>query len=225
MKKIWGIILIGAIAASVATAAEKREKKNAPKKSAVEDTLKALGEDHFPERMKVRSLGSIKTESTYYHIFVGALKGGYSYRSIVYDNKETYLGYYECEYEPTDYEDGGAILFRINASDPERIRVEDKGPIDNTRIDGLRVKFIKAPEAKKTKSVMTDENTDGLTAPEFRQWTITLKGKKHSVRAIYVSQNFGTVTIRAEASGKEKSFPKSSISEADKAYIVQFSEN
>lgn len=222
MKKTLSIIITGAIIGMAVTAeAAKREDKNDPKKSYVEDTLKALGEEHFPEKMKVRKVGSVKTDSTYYHVFCGALKGGYNYRVIVFDNKQQYIGYYELEYDVSGYEDG-AVLINIAASDPAKIRIEDKGPVDNTRIDGVSVKLKKAPEPEKKKSVEANGGANAGKAPEFREWIVTHKGKKIPVRAIYVSQTFGKVTLRAEASGRESTFAISSLSDADKAYIKQY---
>ncbi len=224
MKKTVGIIMIGALVAGMATPAKAaREKKNEPdSRKAVAEALKAAGEEHSPEKMKVRDVGSIKTDTTYYHIYCGILKGGYEYHVIVFNNKQEYLGYYLTEYEPTGYEDG-AILIDLQDGTYEKIRVEDDGPVDNTRIDGVGTKFKKVPEKKKVSTLVTKaKEAQGTVKPEFRNWTITKGSKKLTVRMIYVSQDFGKVTIRAEASGREITVPKSKISKEDREYIKQF---
>lgn len=224
MKKTLGMIMIGALAASMATTAvAKREKKNEPEsKKAVAAALKAAGAEHSPEKMKIREVGSVKTDLTYYHVYCGILKGGYEYHVIVFNNKQEYLGYYRTEYEPTGYEDG-AILIDLQDGTYEKIRIEDDGPVDNTRIDGVGTKFKKVPEKKKVSTLVTkDKEAKGAVKPEFRNWTITRGSQKLPVRAIYVSQDFGKVTIRAEASGREVSLPKSQVSKEDREYIKQF---
>lgn len=231
MKKILGIMITGALIAGMAAtveAATKREKKNEPKnKNAAIELIKAAGEEHFPEKMKVREVGSIKMEKTYYHIYCGALRGGSTYHVIVFDNTPAYLGYYKSSYEPADVEEG-AILIDTGDSDDEgnteyaKIRVKETGPTDGTTIQGEKVRFVEAPEQEKPKTVESADGTEGSSEIAYREWTITLGGKKHKVRAIYVSQTFGKVTLRAEASGKENSFPISSISSEDQAYIKPF---
>ncbi len=224
MKKTVGIIMFGALVAGMATPAKAaREKKNEPdSRKAVAEALKAAGEEHSPEKMKVRDVGSIKTDTTYYHIYCGILKGGYEYHVIVFNNKQEYLGYYLTEYEPTGYEDG-AVLLDLQDGTYEDIEFSDEGPQSTTRIDGVATKFMKAPEKKKVSTLVTKAK-EGKEAvkPEFRNWTITKGSQKLPVRAIYVSQDFGKVTIRAEASGREVSLPKSKISTEDREYIKQF---
>jgi hypothetical protein len=226
MNKTLGIIMVGALLAGMAIpahAASKRERKNQPKSTRmVSEAVTAAGEAHFPEKMKISKIGSIKTETTYFHIYCGFLKKG-GYHAIVFDNTPKYLGYYLTEYEPSSYEDGGAILLDMDDGNStyEKIRVEETGPVDNTRIDGIRTKFIKAPETKEKKTT-TANGADEGSKPVFRKWMITHKGKKIPVQAIYVSQTFGKVTLRAEASGTVNDFPMSSLSDEDRAYIKQF---
>ena len=225
MKNQLNIIVTGLLLAGLATSATAKsthEEKNSPKnRNVVADILEALGEEHFPEKMKIREIGSVKTETTYYHVYCGTLKKG-GYRVIVFNNKPEYLGYYYIEqYEPSGYEDG-AVLIDVGGNE-EKIRLEDKGPVDNTRIDGVGTKFIKAPEKKvKAFEKPKEEGAEGALKPEFREWTITLGSQKLKVRAIYVSQTFGKVKLRAEASGKENEFAISSISKVDREYIKQF---
>lgn len=229
MKILTRIMLAGVLVTHIALAGEK---KNDPDKRDVEESLQKLGETHFPKGMKTYKLGSLKTEESYYHIFVGELKGGYNYRVIVFDNTPKYVGYYELDRRPTDIEPG-AIIFRIEGSDDNQIKFTDKnGPQSNPRIEGRAVKFIEAPQPEKKSTLVTggEENMDeedstdenAKTKPAFREWTLTIKGKEYKVRAIYVSQTFGKVKLRAEASGAENEFPISSLSKDDQAYIEQF---
>jgi hypothetical protein len=58
--------------------------------------------------------------------------------------------------------------------------------------------------------------------PEYREWTITHKGKKIPARAIYVKQSAGKVFLKLEANGMEKGFSLSALSREDQAYVKQF---
>ena len=222
MKRALGIMMVGALVASMATTAgAKSEKKNTPKNTrAAEEAIKAAGAEHFPEKMKIRKVGSVKVEETYYHIYCGVLKKG-GYHAIVFDNTPTYLGYYRTEYEPVNYEKG-AILMDMEDSDEdgntryERIRITAKGPQDRATLDGVKSDFIKAPEKEVVK--VAEGTESGEDGPVFREWTVN----KTVVRAVYVSQTFGKVTLRAEASGAVKAFPISSLSDEDKEYIKKF---
>lgn len=228
MKKTVGMIMIGALLTNMAATAGDREKKNEPKsRTAVSEAVSAAGAKHFPEKMKIRSVGSIKMENTYYHVYCGILKGGYEYHVILFDNKPEYLGYYLTEFEPTGTENGkkeGAVLIDLEDGNEASIRIRQiKGPADMATIDGVKSYFVKAPEKKKVSTLVTKAKEDkGVVKPEFRKWTITKESKKHTVRAIYVSQDFGKVTVRAEASGREVTVPKSMISKEDREYIKQF---
>jgi len=224
MKKIFGTIIAGTIIAGMATTVvAKSVKKNQPKNTrAAEAAVKEAGGDHFPAKMKIRKIGSMKVGETYYHIFSGVLKGG-GYHAIVFDNVPNYIGYYKLEYTPDNVEDGAILIDTGNSDDEgntdyERIRISEKGPAPNPRIDGVLCKFVPVPE-KKDKKVTTNKGTADPNAPVFREWAISYKGRVIKVRAVYVSQTFGKVTLRAEASGKENSFAISSLSDADKAYI------
>jgi len=231
MKKQLNIIVTGLLLAGLATSANaesKREKKNEPKnRNVVAETVKAAGEKHFPEKMKIRDIGSIKMEKTYYHIYCGTLKKG-GYHVIIFDNKPEYLGFYFIEqYEPSGYEDGGAkegaVLIDLGNGNEEKIRIKQDGPTDQATIDGVKSYFVKVPEKKvKAFEKPKEEGAEGALKPEFREWTITLGSQKLKVRAIYVSQTFGKVKLRAEASGKENEFAISSISKEDREYIKQF---
>lgn len=227
MKRILNLIATGAVLASTAIvteAASKKVEKNEPKdRRAATAAVKAAGEDHFPEKMKIREIGSIKMDKTYYHVYCGELKQG-GYHVIVFDNVPNYLGFYFTEYEPTDLEEDG-ILVTKDDDTREKIRVkEDSGPVDNTRIDGQLIKFIKAPEPEKKPVVVVEDGEEPVDSnkPEFREWTITHGAKKIKVTALYVSQTFGKVRLRGEASGKENDFPISSLSDEDKEYIKKF---
>lgn len=58
--------------------------------------------------------------------------------------------------------------------------------------------------------------------PEYREWTITHRGKPLTVRALYVKQTFAKVTLKAEASGRVNDFDITALSKPDRAYIRQF---
>lgn len=228
MKKQLNIIMTGLLLAGLATTAAELEDKNEPKnRNAVADTLEALGEEHFPEKMKIREIGSIKMEKTYYHIYCGTLKKG-GYRVIIFNNKPEYLGYYYlAEYEPSGYEDGGkkegAVLIDLGNGNEEKIRIKQDGPTDQATIDGVKSYFVKAPEKKvKAFEKPKEEGAEGELKPDFREWTITRGSQKLTVRAIYLSQTFGKVKLRAEASGRENDFAISSLSKEDREYIEQF---
>ncbi|MCK4564378.1 MAG: hypothetical protein KAU94_06870, partial [Verrucomicrobia bacterium] len=100
MKRALGIMMVGALVASMATTAEaKSEKKNTPKNTrAAEEAVKAAGAEHFPEKMKFRKVGSLKAGETYFHIYCGVLTKSGGYHAIVFDNTPTYLGYYKTQY-------------------------------------------------------------------------------------------------------------------------------
>lgn len=225
MTKTLSITLVGVLLAGMATTAcakSSREEKREPKnRNAVADILEKVGGEHFPEKMKLRDIGSVKTKSTYYHLYCGTLKKG-GYHVIVFDNTPEYIGYYYVEYEPSGYEDG-AVLIDLGDGNYENIEFSDKGPQGTTRIDGQPTKFMKAPEKKvKAFEKPKEEESGDSLEPVFRGWTITLGTKKIPVRAIYVSQTFGKVILRGETSGKENAFPISSLSKEDQDYIKQF---
>ncbi|VGO23308.1 hypothetical protein [Pontiella sulfatireligans] len=235
MKKTIATMMTMTLAFGIATSViAKSEKKNAPRNTAaVEKDLKEAGSEHFPEKMKVGKVGPIKVGDTYYHAFCGNLKKS-GYRVIIYDNTPKYMGYYETEFEPYDYEEG-AILLDSGESDedgndiPFILPLGKKGPADRINIDGIPTTFVKAPgnegEAAggipagpaKVKTVGGDD-----MQPEYRDWTISMRGKKITFRAIYIKKDRSKVFLKDEKQGNEKDFYIRDFSKADQEYMEQF---
>jgi len=227
MKRTMGIVVLVALMAGLAgSAVASSVKKNAPKKKAVEAELKKIGGEHFPDRMKVREIGPISVGDTYFHAFSGELKK-VGYHVIIYDNDLNYLGFYATDFEPSDYEEGAVLLDSGDGEVFYKIPIKAKGPAPKVRLpEGLPLVFVPAPGAKAaTDGGVTAPKVatgkDGITA-EYREWTITRKGKTIKVRAIYVSQAVGTVDIKSEANGKIAKVRLSELSREDQAYVKQF---
>jgi len=240
MKTVTMMILTtGLMLLSAEADSKKIEKKNPPKNRRVAQEMikKSGGVKHMPSKIKFSQLGSEKVGETYYHVYVGKTekKGYYVY---VFDNTPRYLGYYKVVNEPIDFVGGkkeGGILISLEDSDTfdnlgnedsdvpnsEKIRIKEKtGPVDNTKIDNLYIKFIPAP--KKKVSLLVKKDNKAVKKPVYREWTITKQGKTLKVRAIFLKRVFGNVQLRGEASGNAVWLPTSSISEADKKYIEQY---
>lgn len=231
MKRTIGAVVCMALTAVLATnAVAGSVKKNAPRKKAVEADLKKIGGEHFPKRMKINEVGSVKAGDTYYHVFSGVLpKGGY--HVIIYDNTPKYLGFYATDFEPTDYEEGAVLLDSGDGETFYRIPIKPSGPDPKTKVrlpEGLPLTFVAAP------GVTTGGSKEEAAAPkvatgkkgvvaEYREWTIVRRGKKPiKARAIYVSQTFGSVTIKSEANGREAVIPMNELSREDQEYVKQF---
>ncbi len=231
MKKTTRLIIATLLVAGIATAGG--EKKKAPSTSDVETALEAAGAEHFPEKMKVGKVGSVKAGDTYYHAYCGTTKKE-GYRVIFMDNKGNYLGYYVTEFEPSDYEEG-AILLDSGESDEDgntsyfAILVSEKGPSDKIQIDGIATPFVKnqkneakaeaAAEAAATEAAATVEKES--MQPEYREWIISRSGKKIPVRAIYVKSSGDKVFLKSEVNGKTVPFKLRELSEPDQEYIKQ----
>jgi len=202
-------------------------KKNAPSKSTVEKTLQEIGGDHFPEKMKISELGSIETDSTYYHIFVGTLKGG-GFHYIFFDNTPTYLGYYLITYEPYDYGEGEFYLSRTSDS-RITVPISDKGPTDKLTLEGTgeSVTFVKAPvkEVPVVEAPVAVKSTFGgpqkaKKPTEYRPWTVTMGGNVIEVEsAIFVEMKDGQVTLQSAKNGQLATVPVKALSAADRAYL------
>ena len=228
MRRAVGIMMLLALVIGlVTTATAKRERKEQPKTRDVEETLAALGGEHYPEKMKLKRVTAIVVGDTYYHIFEGKLDTT-GYHIIVYDNYLNYLGYYLSPYPPTneerpssivvdtgDVDENGDPLFYPIPIDPE------KGLPNKIQLGPTPTDLVKGPEIEKPE---TDEAAggEGKVVPEFREWTITKKGKEYKVRAIFVSRTFAEVVLKGETTGKTKAFPINSISKEDREYVEQF---
>jgi len=242
MKKFLRIAISMALIASFSGDAMARSvKKNAPKKKDVLSHMRELGSPHYPKRMKVSEIGPIKAGDTYYHAFTGDLGNG-TYHIIFYDNNLNYLGYYETDLEPSDYEEGAVLLNSPEGDSYYRIPVSMTGPKEKILMDnGVPLIFVKAPGADKIKQEEgekssavngeKEENPDSKDKteikkenlePQYRDWTITYKGRKLTVRALFVERKGGKVYLKAEANGKTKSFLYSQLSKADQEYVRKF---
>ncbi|MEN7972223.1 MAG: hypothetical protein ABFR47_00145 [Verrucomicrobiota bacterium] len=243
MKKVLSITMIMVLAAGIATnVAAKSEKKNAPKRRFVEETLAEIGEKHSPEKMDVKKITSVEIGDTYYHIYEGELdKTGY--HIIVFDNYENYLGYYKSEYPPSNYQIDGCIVIDSNEIDDEtgdqvyfRIPIDEKkGLPKKLELGGIPVSLVKSPysEAKaqeksnggpaiKTTKGVAEEEKEEEVKPEFRTWTITKKGKKFKARAIFLKREGNNIFLRLEANSMEGSFSLFTLSKEDQEYVKQF---
>lgn len=225
MKSISRLILTVACSAGILSSTFAADvKKNKPSKSDVEDILEAIGEGHFPEKMKLAGLGSVETESTYYHVFYGTLKNG-SYHLIFFDNTPAYLGYYLISYKPIGHGKGVVELY-LTSDSITTIPIGDEGPKDKISIEGAtgQFKFVRAPveEEPEEETVAAKDNTPSKPnkKPEYRSWNITKGGKVRNVTsAIFVELKDKKVTIKDGKSGQVATFPISTLSAEDKAYL------
>lgn len=232
MKKMrFSVITCIALAIS-ATCLAKNEKKNEPDKREVAALLKEIGPTHYPEKMKIRSVGPVKVEPTYYHVFCGEVKK-MGYRVIIFDNKEQYLGYYQSDYEPSEYEEG-AILLDSGDSDSDgstvwySIPIGQKGPAAKIRINGIPISFIKNPNLQaETKSITNSDGSIAVPKPksksgeviDYRDWKITMKGRTININARFEKFEDGKVHIKNAKNGKIAQVPGSALSNEDKEYV------
>lgn len=239
MKKTLGIIVIMALAAGMAAnTIAKSEKKEQPKVRYVVETLKALGEIHHPEKMKIKRVTSIPVGDTYYHIFEGELDT-VGYHIIIFGNQQNYLGFYKSNFAPCNYQIKNNIVIDSGDVDADGETLYFPIPIDikkglpvKVQIGGTPTKLEKAPGkeggeeavSKTTEEGQADSKAteESQAEPEYRDWTITLKGRKIPVRAVYVKQTFAKVTLKAEASGRTNEFDITALSKEDREYIKQF---
>ncbi len=237
MKKTLATMVAMTLAMGVATnALAKTEKKNPPRNSrAVEEALKEVDGEHYPERMKVSgSKMPIKAGDTYYHCFSGTLKEG-GYHVIIFDNTPKYLGFYKTKFEPYDYEEGALMLNSGECDEdgndiPFLLPITAKGPADKVNINGVVTPFVKNPnlEAKKEPGgvpagpakVATKEGK--ALVPEYREWTINMRGKQMKFTAIYVQKSGTKVTLKEQKRGLSNDFPIAALSKEDQAYLKQF---
>ncbi len=240
MKKLLSAMMCATIAAAIFTPrnSEAATKKNDPDKREVEALLKEIGDEHYVERMKISNLCAMKFEAPdgeddYYHIYNASLKDG-SYRVIIFNNKPEYLGFYATSYEGADYEEG-AILLDSGESDEDgntsyfNLPIPDKGPTAKIVIDGIPVSFVKNPKLEGgdekvaaagggIPAVPKETSANGEVI-DYRDWTISMKGKEISVNAKFVKIEAGKVTIKNAKNGKEATIPGSALSDEDKEYV------
>ena len=242
MRRILGIILILALAAGMATnTIAKTERKEQPKARFVTETLEALGEPHYPEKIKIKRITSIQVGDTYYHIYEGKLDT-VGFHIIVFDNQQNYLGFYKSDFAPCNYEIENSIVMDSDEVDDDGNPKYFAIPIDikkglplKVQLGGTPTKLEKAPEKEGGEEEEAGEGgaegegkdpgaaeEEAPVEPEYRDWKITFKGKEMSVRAIYVKQTFAKVTLKAEASGRSNDFDIPALSKEDREYIKQF---
>ena len=229
--------LICVTAVMLGTTAFSGTKKNDPNKKDVDKELKEIGGDHYVERMKVDDLCSLKfedaaDEDVFYHIYTASLKKG-GYRVIVYNNVPEYLGYYATEFEPVDYEED-KVLLDSGESDEDgntdyiSLPLTLKGPAAKVRIDGTPTAFVKNPnlEVKGAAAttgggipVVLKETSATGEIIDYRDWTITMKGKQITVNAKFEKIEDGKVYIKNAKNSKIAPVPGSALSDADKEYV------
>ena len=72
MKKILKLMMIALLITGISAVAG--VKKNKMSTRDVITILKEIGPEHYPEKMKVSTVGSIEVGETYYHAFCGTTK-------------------------------------------------------------------------------------------------------------------------------------------------------
>ncbi len=237
MKKTFAPMIAMALATGIAmNGMAKAEKKNPPKSTrAVVDALKEVGGEHYPEKMKVSSKMPVEVGETYYHCYTGTLRKG-GYRIIIFDNTPQYLGFYNCEYEPCDYEEGALMLDSGESDDDGNqltytVSIPRKGPSSKISIDGVVSPFVKNPKLEEKKGDATTTaagpakvaTKDGKElVPEYREWTIRMKGREIKFTAIYIKKSGSKVTLKEQKRGKENDFSIAALSKEDQAYLKQF---
>jgi len=241
MKKWIFRVIVAGIALNLAAIEAYAAKKNDPDDDEVEEILKDVGGDHMVEDMKINDLCSLEFENeetdeeVFYHIYVGTLRKG-GYHLIVFDNKPEYLGYYRTNFEPAEYGEY-EIMLDSGESDEDgnttwyTVPFTIKGPADKIRIDGTPVSFIKNPkredEAKKksggndsTKLVVPEkEKSASGEIIDYRDWTITMKGKQITVSAKFEKIEDGKVYIKNAKNGVVAGVPGSALSAEDVEYV------
>ena len=131
------------------------EKKNPPKNDdVIEEALKLAGDLHYPDEFKFDDIGTIDHEDTYYHAFIGYNDDG-PYRVLFFDNDQNYLGYYNVDYEPVDYEDS-TVLLDDESDGFFGIRLGKDGPIDAIIIDGIKTSFNRNKKIDKKEDSVVD---------------------------------------------------------------------
>lgn len=222
----------------IGTTTQAGTKKNDPNKKEVEKLLKEIGGEHYVERMKINDLCSMKFdgsdgEDDFYHIYTASMKAG-GYRILIYNNKPEYLGFYATEFEGSDYEEG-AVLLDSGESDEDggtiyyNLPIPDKGPAAKVRIDGTPTAFVKNPQLEADNTavaksgggipVVPKETSASGEVIDYRDWTITMQGKKITVNAKFEKIEKGKVYIKNAKNGKVAPVPGSALSDEDKEYV------
>ena len=193
------------------------EKKNPPKNDdVIEESLKLAGDTHFPEKFKFDDIGTIEHEETYYHSYIGYNDDG-TYRVIFFDNKQQYLGYYNVDYEPVDYEDS-AVLLDDESDGFFSVRLGKDGPNDAILIDGVKTTFIRNKKIDKKEEAIKEKQ---IEKPQiiYRNWTIKRGGKSYTYECIFVKKVGSKIFLKEKSRGKTLPFSETELSNDDISYL------
>ena len=193
------------------------EKKNPPKNDdVIEESLKLAGDTHFPEKFKFDDIGTIEHEETYYHSYIGYNDDG-TYRVIFFDNKQQYLGYYNVDYEPVDYEDS-AVLLDDESDGFFSVRLGKDGPNDAILIDGIKTTFIRNKKIDNKEEAIKEKQ---IEKPQiiYRNWTIKRGGKSYTYECIFVKKVGSKIFLKEKSRGKTLPFSETELSNDDISYL------
>ena len=193
------------------------EKKNPPKNDdVIEESLKLAGDTHFPEKFKFDDIGTIEHEETYYHSYIGYNDDG-TYRVIFFDNKQQYLGYYNVDYEPVDYEDS-VVLLDDESDGFFSVRLGKDGPNDAILIDGVKTTFIRNKKIDKKEEAIKEKQ---IEKPQiiYRNWTIKRGGKSYTYECIFVKKVGSKIFLKEKSRGKTLPFSETELSNDDISYL------
>lgn len=193
------------------------EKKNPPKNDdVIEEALKLAGDLHYPEEFKFDDIGTIDHEDTYYHAFIGYNDDG-TYRVLFFDNDQNYLGYYNVDYEPVDYEDS-TVLLDDESDGFFGIRLGKDGPIDAIIIDGIKTSFNRNKKIDKKEDSVIDNK---IEKPQiiYRNWTIKRGSKTYTYECIFVKKVGSKIYLKEKSRGKTLPFSETELSTEDILYL------
>ena len=193
------------------------EKKNPPKNDdVIEEALKLAGDLHYPDEFKFDDIGTIDHEDTYYHAFIGYNDDG-TYRVLFFDNDQNYLGYYNVDYEPVDYEDS-TVLLDDESDGFFGIRLGKDGPIDAIIIDGIKTSFNRNKKIDKKEDSVVDNK---IEKPQiiYRNWTIKRSSKTYTYECIFVKKVGSKIYLKEKSRGKTLPFSETELSTEDILYL------
>ena len=193
------------------------EKKNPPKNDdVIEEALKLAGDLHYPDEFKFDDIGTIDHEDTYYHAFIGYNDDG-TYRVLFFDNDQNYLGYYNVDYEPVDYEDS-TVLLDDESDGFFGIRLGKDGPIDAIIIDGIKTSFNRNKKIDKKEDSVVDNK---IEKPQiiYRNWTIKRGSKTYIYECIFVKKVGSKIYLKEKSRGKTLPFSETELSTEDILYL------
>ncbi|MBT8045578.1 MAG: peptidoglycan DD-metalloendopeptidase family protein [Pontiella sp.] len=154
-KTVFRSVLFLIVIGSLHVEAASQRKLN----MSIEDAQRAISDEAmgspFPADCKLLKMSSMKLEGVYYHIFITYLKTNQMWRSLVFDNRGRFMGYYETIEEPMDV-DADAIVFSSVSdagdasgfgavSGTSLIEFDVNGPPDTADLDEDTYSFISSP--------------------------------------------------------------------------------